>query len=201
MTLHEFNAELGKRLVDPDSLPFVCEGSPLKCSVFLVGTIGARRPAKPFIRFWDPSYGFRKEYFLQDLQQSYGKLTRTRQRIEAIAKIVGDQDTLDTNLYLRPPPGSKNLTAKDKVPDVFEWLLYTIKPQVVFAYGRQAKDFFRGQGLVFSENSLTPQEADLNGLRFKFLSWTHLVYQTSNAQIIEIGRALAEAKRSSLRMR
>ena len=132
MTLNEFESKLKGLLVDPYSLPFVCDGSPLKCSLFIVGTKWARRVEKPFLRFWDPSYGFKKRDFLRELYQLPGGPTRTRRSIESIANDAGQQVTLDTNIYL---------TAEDEKTDVFEWLLYTIKPRVVFAYGKPAKEF------------------------------------------------------------
>ena len=201
MELSDFDTQLKRHLSNPNSLPFVCEGSPLKCRLFVVGTIGARRVEKPFIRFWDPSYGFRKERFLREIDQLYGGMTRTRKRIEAIANSVGQQVTLDTNIYLNPAPGTKILTAADKKTDTFEWLLQTIKPQVVLAYGKTAKSFFQDRGTIFTENSLIPKAVKFNGLRFKLLTWTHLTYQTSNAKIEEIACALAEALRPSKKER
>src|SRR5688572_31077171 len=43
----------------PISRPFVCDGSPLKCKIFIVGTNSARLVEHPFFDFWDPLYGFR----------------------------------------------------------------------------------------------------------------------------------------------
>lgn len=201
MTLNEFESKLKGLLVDPYSLSFVCDGSPLKCSLFIVGTKWARRVEKPFLRFWEPTYGFRKQDFLRELYQLPGGPTRTRKIIEIIAAAVGQQVTLDTNIYLHPAPGSKHSTPRDKKTGVFEWLLYTIKPRVVFAYGKPAKEFFRERGGTITENSLTPQAISLDGLEFELLSWTHLTYQTSYADVEEIGRALAEALRSTARKR
>src|SRR5271166_3410947 len=58
--LTDFDVKL-KSLTDhlPCARPFVCEGSPLACDVFIVGVNPATNV--PFWPFWQPSYGFNKK--------------------------------------------------------------------------------------------------------------------------------------------
>ena len=60
MTLSKFRSELDKLLPSPISRPFLCDGSPLKCRIFIVGTNSAREVEKPFWSYWSDSYGFKK---------------------------------------------------------------------------------------------------------------------------------------------
>ena len=194
MTLSKFRSELDKLLPSPISRPFLCDGSPLKCRIFIVGTNSAREVEKPFWSYWSDSYGFKKAEFIRELEQlPPGGLTPTRKKIEIIADAAGQKVTLDTNIYLCPTPRAKYLTAEDKKTDVFEKLLHTIKPRIVFAHGKQAKQFFGKRGITFMEDRLTPQAINLDGLGIELLSWRHLSYQTSYADAQKIGRALAKA--------
>ena len=58
MNLQEFDKRL-REMTPKDARPFLCEGSPLDCEVFLVGL--NPRTTTPFWLYWDVSYGCKKQ--------------------------------------------------------------------------------------------------------------------------------------------
>jgi hypothetical protein len=201
VTLDEFRSELERQLPSPYSRPFVCDGSPLKCRIFIVGTNSARLVEKPFFSFWDPSYGFKKKEFIRELEQKPGGLTPTRKNIQNVADAAGQKVTLDTNIYLCPTGRAKHLNKEDKKTDVFEFLLRKIEPELVLAHGNEAIKFFGRRCAGFIEDRVAPQAVTLDGLEFQLLCSRHLSYQTSGEHAKKIGRALAEVLRNGARTR
>lgn len=203
--LREFRSQLEKiegRLPSPISWPFLCDGSPLKCRIFIVGFNPARKVEKPFWSFWTDSRGFKKAEFIRELKKLDGGLTLTRERIEIIANAVGQRVTLNTNIYSKSTRKKRELTKKDRKTDVIEYLLKTIRLEIVLAYGTDAKDFFRKHCRDFVENSVTPQKItwDAWQWQFRLLCSPHLVFrgwkhQEANEEAKRIGQALADALR------
>jgi hypothetical protein len=198
--LDEFRLNLERQLPSPRSRPFVCEGSPLKCQIFIVGTNSARLVEKPFFSFWDPSYGFKKKEFIRELELKPGGLTPTRKNIEIIANVAGQEITLDTNIYLCPTLRAKHLKKEDKNTDVFEYLLREIEPEIVLAHGNQAIKFFKKRCSDFIEDRvpLSPQTVTLDYL--ELLCSRHLSYQTSKEEAKNIGQQLAKLLRNGARL-
>ena len=207
--LREFRSQLEKiegRLPSPISWPFLCEGSPLKCRIFIVGFNPARKVEKPFWScFWTDSRGFKKAEFIQELKKlDGGRTTLTRERIEIIANAVGQRVTLNTNIYSKSTRKKRELPKKDRKTDVIEYLLKTIRPKIVLAYGTDAKDFFRKHCRDFVEDSVTPQKITWDSWQWQFrlLCSPHLVFrgwkhQEADEEAKRIGQALADALRQT----
>src|SRR5665213_456833 len=170
-----------------------CDGSPLKCRIFIVGTNSARLVEKPFLSFLDLFHGFKKKEFLRELYQLSGGPTPTRRNIEHVADAAGQNGVLDTNIYLSATPRANLLDSEDKKSDVFEFLLRTIKPEIVLAHGNPAKNFFRRRCGNFVEDTVTPRPVTLDGQEFRLLCSQHLSFKMSAEAAKEIGRALAKA--------
>ena len=143
--LREFRSELGKLLPSPISRPFVCDGSPLDCRIFIVGTNSARKVEKPFWSLWSNSGGLNRNKLIRELERIPGGLTKTRKNIEIVAQAAGPEITLDTNIWLKPTPTVADLPKEDKNTDVIEYLLKIIRPRIVLAHGGKAKKFFKKQ--------------------------------------------------------
>ncbi|MCY0095070.1 hypothetical protein [Hoeflea ulvae] len=91
--------------------PFVCSGSPLECSIALVGYNPATNLEADFWNFWNSARGFDKANWFetykverQNRPLKPGKTRRnavspTRKRIELFIEGVGDYKCLETNLY------------------------------------------------------------------------------------------------------
>jgi hypothetical protein len=200
MMFDEFRSKLEAQLTGPCLRPFVFDGSPLRCRIFIVGTNSARLVEKPFSSFWDASYGFKKKEFIRELEQKPPGLTRTRKAIEIVAKAAGQNVTLDTNLYMPSTAREKDLKKEDKKTDVLEFLLREIKPQLVLTNGNKAIKFFRRRCAVFVENRVTPQTVTLNEVKFQLLCSRHLS-RISFADANNIGQALANALRTRAQAR
>ncbi len=200
--LREFRLDLSKLLPSPSSWLFLCRGSPLTCRVFIVGSSPAREIEKPFWSFWSDSRGFKKAEFIRELEKLDGGLTRTRKRVEIIANAVGQQVTLDTNIYSKTARTEAELRKEDKNTDVIEYLLRTIRPKVVLAHGDKAKRFFRKHCRDFVDDSMAPQKItwDAWQWQFRLLCSYHLSFrgskiQAPNEEVERIGQALAYALR------
>ncbi len=200
MTLREFRSQLDKLLPSPISRPCVCDGSPLECRIFIVGTNSARKVEKPFLSLWSDSRGFKKAELIRELEKLPGGLTITRKRIEIIADAVGQQVTLDTNIYLKSTRTEEELQEEDKNTDVIEYLLRTIRPKVVLAHGDKAKKFFGKHCRDFVDDSVTPRKVtwDAWQWQFRLLCSPHLrfrgrTHQWAAEEAERIGHVLAEA--------
>ena len=67
----------------PEERPFLCEGSPIGCDIFLVGINPGTDT--PFWDYLDTHYGCHKQDWIQDyLRRHGGKLLPTRARIERL---------------------------------------------------------------------------------------------------------------------
>jgi len=199
MTLEEFRKSLEQQLPNPNSRPFVCDGSPLDCRIFIVGTNSARLVKKPFFSFWDPSCGFKKTEFLEALKQVRGGLTRTRKNIEHVADAAGRKATLDTNIYLFPTAQALHLKKEDKTTEVFEFLMRTIKPAVVLAHRNAAIKFFRRRCRDFDDRK-TAQTVTWDACQWQFrlfcschLGFRRLTNEAAATEARRIGRSLAKA--------
>ncbi len=207
MTLREFRSQLQKiekRLPSTFSWHFICRGSPLKCRIFIVGFNPARKVEKQFWSFWTDSRGFKKAEFIQELKKLDGRLTLTRERIEIIAKAVGEQVTLNTNIYSKSTRTGEKLPEKDRKTDVIEYLLKTIRPRIVLAHGGKAKKFFRKHCRDFVDDSMAPQKItwDAWQWQFRLLCSPHLVFrgwkhQEAAEEAERLGQALADALRQT----
>ena len=194
MNLREFRSNLQKiekRLPSDISWPFLCDGSPLKCRIFVVGSYPARKIEEPFWGFWDDTHGFKRAKFIKKLEDLTGGLTRTRRYLEIVVDAAGPSDTLETNIYPYEKLKAMDSTAEHKRTDAFDYLLHTIRPQIILAYGSEAKKFFRNRSIAFEENRLNT--INLDGLRIKLLPRQQLSYRTSHEKAREIGWTLARA--------
>ena len=204
MTMSKFRSELDKLLPSPVSRPFLCDGSPLDCSIFIVGTNSAREVEKPFWSFWSDSRGFNKAKYIRELEQLPRGLTKTRKNIEIVASAAGQAITLDTNIYLQPTPTEVELRKENKKTDVIEYLLKTIRPKVVLTHGVKATKFFRKHCHDFVDDSVTPQKIAWDAWQWQFhlLCSPHLGFrgrtnQAAAEEAERIGQALADALRLS----
>ena len=198
--LGEFRSELGKLLPSSISRPFLCDGSPLECSIFIVGTNSAREVNKPFWSFWSDSHGFNKADYVRELEQLRRGLTVTRKNIEIVARAAGPAVTLDTNIYLQPTPTEVELRNEDKNTDVVEYLLKTIRPKVVLSHGVKARRFFKKRCRDFAHDCLAPQDVTWDDWQWQFrllcsphLSFRRQKHQAAAEEAERIGQTLAEA--------
>jgi hypothetical protein len=128
---------------DASIRPFVCNGSPLNCCVFVVGF----NPASPipFWPFWHPQNGFDKAAWSVEYLRLKGKWSPTRLRInllsEKLLELLPYASCLETNIYSYPSPDEKSLDKSQRDTEVLKFLLAAIRPNVVLFHGKKATAF------------------------------------------------------------
>jgi hypothetical protein len=152
-SLPEFRANLTKMMAsEVDCRPFVCDGSPYDCPIFIVGFNPRTTTREPFWKFWDDSTGFKKEewvhyYKLERSQQSSksGKRNRavspTRANIDQIVFGASPVKILEANVYTKPTHSQGVFPESSKKSDALEFLLFEIKPRLILLHGEKAREF------------------------------------------------------------
>lgn len=149
MHLEDFAAGLAELIGRPSRLrPFVCDGSPLECRVFIVGHNPATASDRDFWEDWGPD-GFDKEGWMEAYVKERanrplkpGKsyrpsISSSRRVIDQVVAAAG-MPILETNIYAGPSPDMRSLRERDIAP--FHYLVETIKPDLLVTHGKEAKE-------------------------------------------------------------
>jgi hypothetical protein len=167
--------------------PFLCDGSPLGCPVFLVGV----NPATdiPLWPYWSVGQGCDKQGWLQAYLQQNGRLRPTRARIERLLRALTPVRALETNIFQHHSPREADLAVEHRTTEVFDFLLERLAPRVVFVYGRSAVAHLqRLTGARIAQGAFA--SVRYRGVAFEVLAGHHLAYQWSYAAIDQLGRVL-----------
>lgn len=152
VTLSGFEADLRTLLGKQSGLrPFVCDGSPLKCEIFIVGFNPATDMPGDFWQHWHSESGFDKETWFSAYQEhrklraresgkQYRSISNTRRVIDFLLKEVSPIRCLETNIYAVPTAKAMELTRAHQDIAPFMFLLDAIKPRVVVTHGRKAAE-------------------------------------------------------------
>lgn len=147
----EFEQQLAAIVGRPTTLrPFVCSGSPLACRVFIVGLNPASPMNATFWDFWRPGVGYDKaawmDAYVAERAKRPLKPGRTRRRkispsravIECLVGELGHTTCLETNIYSTASEEFSDLSAGLRDTKVFDYLLVTLKPEVIIVHGEDA---------------------------------------------------------------
>ncbi len=143
-SMHEFESRLAEIIGRPSKQrPFVCQGEPFSCSVWLVG-YNAATTGGDWWRFWSADGGFdlvswRRDYDAERMSRGKGP-SATRRRIDRIKASV--PDVLETNIFATPSTEMANMPKSNT--DAFDYLLSTCKPKVIVAHGVPAAKHLAG---------------------------------------------------------
>lgn len=156
MDLATFAHGLAACIGRPSTLrPFVCDGSPLNCRVFIVGYNPATTSGQDFWRHWGPS-GFDRAAWMKDYlvgrataplnpgKKFRPKVSPSRRVIDWILEAAG-VPILETNLYAQPSLDMASLADHDMAP--FQFLVRTIKPRLMVTHGKNAREGVAALGL------------------------------------------------------
>jgi hypothetical protein len=171
----------------PTLRPFVCDGSPIDCPIFIVGNNPAAALKVSFCDFWDDNIGFDKRAFLVAYEKQLGSLSQTRRRIELLVESAAPCKCLETNLWPEPTRRSRDLSKKGQSDEILKYLVRTIEPKIVYFHGRGALRHFRritGELNDITEWKLQP--GTLYGVRTTLYATKHLSL-LSYAKAKEIG--------------
>ena len=202
MKLAEFEQNLREKLEHYEKpRPFVCEGNPLNCEIFIVGINSATEMKKDFWDFWSGEKGFDKAVWfksyilerklkpLKPNKTRRNKLSSTRQRIEWIIESANPIKTLETNLFVKATPTADELKKKDRESSVFEFLLKTIKPKIIFIHGNEVIEYFQKlYGIKIEKNII--ENFEILGTKTSLLAMNHLSRGWSKQKSIELGEQL-----------
>lgn len=158
--LSDFSRGMERLIGRPTDLrPFVCEGSPLECEVFLVGINPASEMSNDFWDFWSDSYGFDKRTWferyriermnrpLRPGKKRRNAVSNTRRVIEWILEEAKPIKCLETNIYAKAAAQAPDLDERNRVTASFDYLLRQIGPKLVVAHGKPATDYLQARGL------------------------------------------------------
>jgi len=197
-----FENELKKLLAKYEKpRPFICDGNPLKCEVFIVGINAATEMDKDFWEFWSSKTGFKKEEWLGQyiLERSLkplkpnktrrNKVSNTRQRIEWIVDSIKPVKTLETNLFVKATPTADELKKEDRESLIFEYLFRAIKPKILFTHGNEVREYLeRIFDITIIKDKIN--EIEIVDINTKVISMRHLSRGWSKAKSIEIGEKI-----------
>jgi hypothetical protein len=191
--------ELLKTYDDPR--PFVCDGNPLDSKVFIVGINAATKMKNDFWTFWSDNYGFKKKEWLESyiLERSIeklkpgktrrNKLSNTRQRIEWLVETIKPIKILETNLFVKPTKTAAELSPHDKESLIFEYLVKTIKPKVIFIHGNEVKNYLEKH---YNVNIIKEKVnlIEVLGVKTIIISINHLSRGWSKQKTIDAGELI-----------
>ena len=142
LSLAQFRMNLSALMQSPHERPFVCDGSPLSSSVFLVGFNPATRLESSFWSFWSDSVGFDRSRFIDEYKQTR-KVEGVRPRLNAMVGCFPVGSVVETNICSEPTKKAADLKRKDRRTDVFRFLLQSIRPRLVFLHSNEPIKYFR----------------------------------------------------------
>jgi hypothetical protein len=143
MNIHTFENELEMLIGRPTELrPFVCDGSPLDCNVFVVGVNATTN--LDFWTFWTPNAGYDKlrweqAYRQERIAEGKRELSNTRTMLGWILENLPGVKVLETNVYAKASPQATDLGKHERETSTFHFLLCTIQPKVILVHGDEAQ--------------------------------------------------------------
>jgi len=147
MDIDTFEKKLEAIVGRPTDLrPFVCDGSPLECTVFIVG-LNATTDLE-FWQFWERDIGFNKARWEQAYRQeraTRGKrqLSNTRTMLGWILENLPGVSVLETNLYSKASHRAGDLVQNERDTSAFHFLLQAIQPKIILAHGDETEQAIR----------------------------------------------------------
>lgn len=179
-----------------EARPFLCEGSPFGCEIFLVG-INPGTPT-PFWPRWRLPYGCYKQEWLSDYLRRPGQKP-TRKNIERIISAAAPVRCLDTNVFCRFSPDEASLPPADRDTRVFDYLLQVLTPKVLFVHGESGIKHIEW---LAGNRSLPAGEftrVSLLGIPVDVITGQHLSYPRArwSSCAERLGRALRERCRNT----
>ena len=151
------HAEFRRRLsaILPENCrPFVCQGSPYDCKIFVVGLNPATAMENVFWQYWNDSTGFDKDSWFEAYKNERksrllkpGKKTRrdvgtTRSNLNKLIELIDSDEILETNIYSKPTERYAELRAEEKDTVVFQFLMTEIKPKLIITHGKDPARYF-----------------------------------------------------------
>ena len=182
--LSTFYENLKSRMVAIENpRPFICDGNPLECEIFIVGFNAATEMQTKFDEFWSNVNGFNKSEWLKCYiserqakplrpgKTRKNRVSATRQRIEWLTEYLYPFSCLETNLFSKATIDAKSLDKSNQTTEVFDLLLDTVKPKLIITHGVDARRYFENKlGLTIPENEIVQLGDNLTFIAISHLS-------------------------------
>ena len=194
-TTLQFDAEV-RRLTNehPDARPFLCQGMPYPTDVMLVGLNPGL--AVPFWRYWNAEEGCDRSGWLRAYRNARPQIGPMRRRIELLFDALSGYRCVESNLYPLPSRRLLDLPRALRSTALFDYLLETLRPRLLFVHGTEAVAHLR---TLSSKHLPTDQPTSI-----EYKSWSGIVYATrhlsyfgSDEDIVSLGAKLRAVLASS----
>lgn len=152
-SLKAFENELAALIGRPtDMRPFVCDGSPLECSVFIVGLNAASNLHVDFWTHWSMEKGFDKHQWFECYKENRRKqplkpgktrrneISNTRRVIEWIVEELKPNKVLETNIFTTATEEYADLKQHQRSTETFDFLTEAIAPKLFVVHGKDATE-------------------------------------------------------------
>jgi hypothetical protein len=173
------------------SRPFLCEGSPLDCTVAIVGINPAT--TTPFWPHWRSGIGFERQSWLSAYQAGqFNKRSQTRLRIELLVNQLKPLRCLELNLYPYSSRSEAVLAPHLRSAEVFNYLLSLVQPKLLFVFGNTP---IKALAATVSAASLPKNQftsCTHQGHSFQVFATSHLSRGWSKQRVAELGQKLRE---------
>jgi hypothetical protein len=190
MHLDEIERKL-RALLRPEhpSRPFLCAGSPIGCQLAIVGI----NPATdiPLWPFWNTESGCNKEGWLAAFRRDPKNARKqTRPRIELLLAEIAPVRCLELNIYPYISPDEAALPDELRDLSVFNYLLSTVKPRLLFVFGKTPRKELKNLLEVQSLANGIYTSCTYEGTSFEVYADSHLSRGWSEDRVRAVGRSL-----------
>lgn len=194
-SLAPFRERVQEIMADAKSRPFVCDGSPLACSVFIVGFNPATEMDKPFWSYWSDASGFDKATFMRDylVERELQEPKGVRARIERIVAQLPKGACLETNICSKPTKTAAELQPGERTTAIFRLLLDSIRPRFVYVHSNDPIAYFERLTGTTGFDSGSPKTGSVDGYSFRVFGTRGPLFRMGFAQAEELGRQIRSA--------
>jgi len=189
--MKNFEHEIKKFLGDnKNSRPFLCEGNPYDCDIFLVGINPAT--STDFWRHWTTNKGCDKQGWLEEYKANHnGKYGKTRDYIEIFFNASKPLKVLETNIYPFSSDREADLAPEYRKTELFEFLVNTIKPKLILGHGASVRrELSKMYSLKLERGKYIPVEN--NEWELDIVAEHHFSYQWSKQGIEELAQKIKQ---------
>jgi hypothetical protein len=135
-SLAEFEHHI-RQLAGKGALPFLCDGSPFGCEIFVVGINPATNIS--VWQCWSTNAGMDRNAWLESYRAERGDFLPTRRRLNRFSQAASPARVLETNVFSASSPRLAALAKAHRSRHVFEFLLSELRPKILFVHGRAAR--------------------------------------------------------------
>lgn len=193
MNLVEFKEKL-QELIPTNQRPFICDGSPFDCKIFIVG-INPATQTDPIWEFWNDKSGLDFKGWFDNYKQcrlnkNQRAISPSRRNINLISDYLRENNmlVLETNIYNVSTKREKEIESQYKKSTAFEFLFKTVQPKVLLVHGKTPQKVILK--MLNTDYSDSESNYELFGMPVRLFFTQHMSYQYSKERAIETANAI-----------